>query len=404
MHTLLIADGRSAITRGWLRMLSAIEGRISLVSTFPCDAPEGAELLGVLPAGFAALAGGQVRITGQPAADGGANWKRTLLNTSRPLLRALRAYLAPLTLGKYQRRLAEICALAQPDLAHALRIPFEGMLAAVLPASIPLIVSIWGNDLTLHAPSSVLMAANTRRTLKRADGLLADATRDMRLAAEWGLPDSSPRLVLPGNGGLDFDLIQTALGEMRNQTPFDLPNGRPFVVNPRGFRPGSVHQDTFFESIPLVLKTVPDAFFVCTAMRGQPQAQGWVKKLGLENHVLLLPYLPQDDLWRLFSRSQVYLSLSSHDGTPNTFLEAAACGCFPVVGDIESLREWISDGENGLLVNPRDAQAAAEAVIRAIGDSQLREHARERNRALLAERADIRKVRQQYSAFISQIM
>jgi glycosyltransferase involved in cell wall biosynthesis len=320
------------------------------------------------------------------------------------LLRALRAYLAPLTLGKYQRRLAEICALAQPDLAHALRIPFEGMLAAVLPASIPLIVSIWGNDLTLHAPSSVLMSANTRRTLKRADGLLADATRDTRLAAEWGLPDSSPRLVLPGNGGLDFDLIQTALGEMRNQTPFDLPNGRPIVVNPRGFRPGSVHQDTFFESIPLVLKTVPDAFFVCTAMRGQPPAQGWVKKLGLENHVLLLPYLPQDNLWRLFSRSQVYLSLSSHDGTPNTFLEAAACGCFPVVGDIESLREWISDGENGLLVNPRDAQAAAEAVIRAIGDSQLREHARERNRALLAERADIRKVRQQYSAFISQIM
>lgn len=404
MHTLLIADGRSAITRGWLRMLSGIGARVSLVSTFPCDAPEGTELLDVLPAGYAALAGGQVRFAGQPAADGGANWKRTLLNTSRPLLRALRAYLAPLTLGKYQRRLAEICALAQPDLAHALRIPFEGMLAATLPTSIPLIVSIWGNDLTLHAPTSVLMAANTRRTLKRADGLLADATRDTRLAAEWGLPDSSPRLVLPGNGGLDFDLIQTALGEMRNQTPFDLPNGRPIVVNPRGFRPGSVHQDTFFESIPLVLKTVPDAFFVCTAMRGQPQAQGWVKKLGLENHVLLLPYLPQDDLWRLFSRSQVYLSLSSHDGTPNTFLEAAACGCFPVVGDIESLREWISDGENGLLVNPRNAQAATEAVIRAIGDSQLREHARERNRALLAERADIRKVRQQYSAFISQIM
>ena len=158
------------------------------------------------------------------------------------------------------------------------------------------------------------------------------------------------------------------------------------------------------EKIGLVLKSVPDAFFVCTAMRGQPQAQGWVNKLGLENHVLLLPYLPQGDLWRLFNRSLVYLSLSSHDGTPNTFLEAAACGCFPVVGDIESLREWISDGENGLLVNPRDAQAAAAAVTRAIRDSHLREHARERNRALLAERADMRKVRQQYSAFISQIM
>ena len=81
MHTLLIADGRSAITRGWLRMLSATGDRFSLVSTFPCDPPEGAELLSVLPAGFAALAGGQVRIAGQPAADGRINWKRALLNT-----------------------------------------------------------------------------------------------------------------------------------------------------------------------------------------------------------------------------------------------------------------------------------------------------------------------------------
>jgi len=403
MHILLIADGRSAITRGWIRMLGGMQVRVSLVSTFPCDPPEGIELLGVLPAGFAALAGGQVPITGQPEVVGRVNWKRALLNASRPMLRALRAYLAPLTLAKYRRRLADICAQAQPDLAHALRIPFEGMLTTDLPTSIPLAVSIWGNDLTLHARSSFLMAAQTRRTLRRADGLLADAARDTRLAAEWGLRDSSPRLVLPGNGGLDFDLIQASWAERQSHSPFDLPDGRPLVVNPRGFRPGSVHQDTFFKSIPLVLESVPDAFFVCTAMRGQPQAENWVNKLGLENHVLLLPYLPQSDLWRLFSRSQVYLSLSSHDGTPNTFLEAAACGCFPVAGDIESLREWISDGENGLLVNPLDAQAAANAVVRAIGDSQLRKQARERNQVLLAQRADICMVRQQYSEFISQL-
>ena len=72
----------------------------------------------------------------------------------------------------------------------------------------------------------------------------------------------------------------------------------------------------------------------------------------LEEHVLLLPYLDQQQLWQLFSRAQVYVSLSSHDGTPNTFLEALACGCFPVVGDIESLREWLEPERTGLLVDP----------------------------------------------------
>ena len=35
MHILLVADGRSPITRNWLRMLSGLDHTISLVSTYP---------------------------------------------------------------------------------------------------------------------------------------------------------------------------------------------------------------------------------------------------------------------------------------------------------------------------------------------------------------------------------
>ena len=80
-----------------------------------------------------------------------------------------------------------------------------------------------------------------------------------------------------------------------------------------------------------------------------------------------------------FSRAQVYVSLSSHDGTPNTFLEALACGCFPVVGDIESLREWLEPERTGLLVDPQDPQAAAQAVLSALRHPELRERARQGN-------------------------
>ena len=62
------------------------------------------------------------------------------------------------------------------------------------------------------------------------------------------------------------------------------------------------------------------------------------------------------------------ISAAIHDGTPNSVLESMALGCVPVVGDIESLREWIVDGENGLLMNPNNPSSIATGILRALRD------------------------------------
>ena len=82
------------------------------------------------------------------------------------------------------------------------------------------------------------------------------------------------------------------------------------------------------------------------------------------------------------------LSISTHDGTPNSFLEAIACGCFPIAGDIESLREWVTDGENGFLINPNDYKALANAILKALKDDELRYKARKLNREMIETRAN----------------
>jgi glycosyltransferase involved in cell wall biosynthesis len=65
-----------------------------------------------------------------------------------------------------------------------------------------------------------------------------------------------------------------------------------------------------------------------------------------------------------------------------------ACGCFPVVGDVESLREWIVPGGNGLLVDARRPEALAEAMITALSDSGLQQRAAQENARLIADRAE----------------
>lgn len=238
----------------------------------------------------------------------------------------------------------------------------------------------------------------TRKTLLRANGLVADTRRDTRLAAEWGFSTDKPSLVIPGSGGLDLAAIDQAV-DSAVTVPVRVKQAAQLVVNPRGFRPGSVRNDTFFSAIPLLLERLPETLFACFAMQGQPEAQEWVERLNIQKQVLLLPYLPQQAAWSIFHSAQVTVSVSQHDGTPNSLLEAMACGCFPIAGDIESLREWIEPGQNGLLVDPSSPQELADALEKALNDDALRSQAARMNRQIVEQRASRDVIQAQLSGF-----
>jgi glycosyltransferase involved in cell wall biosynthesis len=258
------------------------------------------------------------------------------------------------------------------------------MLSVATPDGIPLVVSTWGNDITLHAHGSFLMAHLTRRVLNRADGLITDTTRDIQLGYEWGFRLGKPILTVPGSGGIRLEEIETVSGS--ESLPEELPNA-PIIVNPRGQRPGSLRQDVFFQAIPEVLYKFPQAVFVCPSLRGDAESERLVDKLRIRSNTKLWPRLSQAQLWRLFHTSQIFVSPSIHDGTPNSLLETMACGCFPIVGDIESMREWVQSGINGLLVDATDSHSIANAIVQAISQPALRTKAAEYNAALIVERA-----------------
>jgi glycosyltransferase involved in cell wall biosynthesis len=401
MRVLLVADGRSPITRGWVRMLASAGVEVDLASTFPCAPFVGIRLLEVFPVAFGSFSGSQVDSgkTGNRRPSG----MRKLVGRFRSVLMGGRYTLGPATLPFYKKKFLRFFAHSNPDLVHGLRIPFEGMLSEYTPAGIPLVISIWGNDLTFHARGSKAMASRTRAVLARADGLLADAHRDIRLGGEWGFSAGKPTLVVPGGGGIDLAEIAAAL---RLPDPFAgmLPASRPLVVNPRGFRPGSVRNDTFFKAIPQVLKQAPDTVFACAGMQGQKEALDWVEKLGITESTLLLPFLPQAQLWRLFKRSLVSVSVSQHDGTPNSLLEAMALGCLPVVGDIESTREWVEDGKNGFVVDPGDPEALAGAILKSLGDAEFQKQAAKSNAEIIRVRAERGKAAGLVSYFYREVI
>ena len=399
-HILLIADGRSATTKRWIDMLHSLDFRVSLVSTYPLTSKPDIEQIFILPVAFSA-AGGDSKNSSldNPNNQAGKNWKKMLIQHARPIVMKVRYVLGPTTLSKYQQALLKIISETKPDLVHALRIPYEGMLASITPQEIPLLVSVWGNDFTLHANANRTMKNLTEQVMRRANGVLADVHRDINLAHQWGFSENKPSLVVPGGGGILFNEIEAA--KHVDIPNLNLPPDAPVIINPRGIR-AYAQTDVFFQSIPLVLKKLPNAIFLCPGMEGKPEAHQWVDRLRIKDHVFLLPTLPQDILWSTFHRSQISVSITTHDGTPNTLLETMACGCFPIVGDIESIREWITPGVNGFLVSPHSPQELSNAIITAYENPEIRRKAKKINKELVISRADSKLVRDYLALFYSK--
>jgi len=397
MHILLVADGRSPITLRWKESIRALGHRITLVSTFECQKPDGIDEMYVLPVAFSKVG------TGNRDSTGKASRRRRWVSTLRGFFLSARYYLGPLSVRLYARRYRKLVQKIKPDLVHALRIPYEGMLSAFTPPGVPLAISIWGNDLTLHAPRSPWMKALTRQTLARADGLHADAQRDLNLAHQWGFLADKPSLLAPSNGGIDLNLLNTQPEALPTGLEALIPPDYALVINPRGVRAYTC-TDTFFRAIPLVLERRPQTVFLCPGMAAESEANRWVQRLRLDQRTILLPSLSQPQLWGLFQRCPVSVSVTTHDGTPNTLLEAMGCGSYPIAGDLESLREWIVPGVNGLLVKPDNPQNLAEAIVTILDAPELCKQAADYNLKLIRARAEVGQVRPQLEVFYHWVL
>jgi len=401
MRLAYVADGRSPISRSWMTHFIEAGHEVHMVSTFDCQPLDGLASLGFMPVAFS-----RARRAVDDGATATSGPARRVIGVR--LMTTLRDWLGPLTIGPSARRLGGMLREIKPDLVHAMRIPFEGILAATSDPEAPLLISSWGNDFTLHATSNPVLGRQTRAAMARADGLHADCQRDLRLAWKWGFPRNRLQIVLPGAGGVRREVFYPA-GQpdkqdvSRRSRLADLPDSTPVVINPRGLR-AYVRNDTFFKAVPLILQSHPTAVFVCPGMGGASAAQSWVNRLGIAAHVKLWTRLTAQEMADVFRRAAVAVSPSEHDGTPNTLLEAMACGCFPVAGDLESVREWIEPGVNGLLVNPADPASVARAVSDVLSDEGMRKEAARRNQQIIADRADYARVMVAAESFYRQFL
>jgi len=99
------------------------------------------------------------------------------------------------------------------------------------------------------------------------------------------------------------------------------------------------------------------------------------------------------DMPQVYASASIFcLPTTYGEGVPTALIEAAACGRALVASDIPGCREVVTDGENGLLVPPKDAAALAEAIRRLLEDAPLRQRLAQAARQTAVERFSAQQV------------
>ncbi|MGE0876465.1 MAG: glycosyltransferase [Burkholderiales bacterium] len=335
---------------------------------------------------------------------GKAPWTALLCRPSiikRVVSRVLYADAAP---GKVRgvQRLVAVISSVKPHLAISLKMQNEGYAMARAHAfmhgklPMPWIHFSWGTDMEFfgqhpdHARQHVPLI---RDLLSRCDFHVADTERDLESARRLGFRGRTLGS-MPANGGFDLEVLSA----LRNAA-----SRRRDTVLVKGRHGGYVGRAL---NVVEAIRRAPEAFrpwrirFLMASDDVAAAASALRADTGLDCEAL--PRLRHDEIMGCFGRAAIAVSASEVDGTPGFLLEAMAMGAFPVHSDMSSLREWIRDGENGMLFPVNDIAALAARMVRALDDPGMRERAIGLNSHLIAERADRNRLRARVGRWVEE--
>jgi glycosyltransferase involved in cell wall biosynthesis len=113
----------------------------------------------------------------------------------------------------------------------------------------------------------------------------------------------------------------------------------------------------------------------------------------------------RDDMPAVYAgASIVVLPTVYGEGVPKTLIEAASCGRAVVTTDIPGCRDVCRDGVNGLLVAPQDDDALRAAVLRLVGDRELRARMGAAGRRMVEEEFSLEHVTSATLALYTELL
>lgn len=193
--------------------------------------------------------------------------------------------------------------------------------------------------------------------------------------------------VIAVSKGVERELAESGLRPAMIDT---IPNGidlTPYVPRQkrntgedrRGFLIGTVARlhrqkalDVMLEAFKLVLASEPTARFVIGGSGPlEDEVRAKIAELRLEAYVRMAGFVT--DVPGFLRALDIYALSSDYEGLPLAVLEAMAAGLPIASTAVGGVPEAVVDGQNGILVPPRQPKALAHAIVRLLVDPDMAE-------------------------------
>lgn len=262
-------------------------------------------------------------------------------------------------------QLVKIFGDLQPDVVHAHD-----------PMAVSLTAMALQMKTGLRQPPLVVASRRVDFHLKRhafskwkyshVDVFIAASRLIAAILVDDGVPAQTIEVV---HDGVDVDAIDRQ-PVVDAHGAFWLPHGAPIVGNVAALAPhkGQTH---LVAAAARVVRELPDTRFLIVGEGELREAlERQIHDLGLDRHVFLTGF--RTDALGLIKSFDVFAMSSVTEGLGSAVLEAMACGRAVVATRAGGIPEAVDDGRTGVLVPTHDPVAMAAAVIRLLGDVDLR--------------------------------
>jgi glycosyltransferase involved in cell wall biosynthesis len=212
---------------------------------------------------------------------------------------------------------------------------------------------------------------------------------DMFIAASRAIGDMliadgiEPARVVTVHEGIDVDRIDSQPPVNVHEALW-LPHHAPVVGNVGALVPHKGHRH-LIEAAHAVVQQLPDARFV---VFGEGELREHLEHLIHEHHLEKHVFLPgfRTDVVGCIKGFDLFVMSSVTEGLGTSVMDAMACRKAVVGTRAGGIPETVVDGRTGLLVEPRDSRALAEAIYRLLRDTPLRQQMGEAGYARVRER------------------
>ena len=232
--------------------------------------------------------------------------------------------------------------------------------------------------------------------LRRFDAVVAISAERCRSLHDFGVPSSKIATI---RNGIDTSAFRSAKPALAGA----LGNGGRRVVGVVARLVPEKGVQFLLRAAREVVAHYPDTLFLVVGSGPQrTELEELARDLGIAENVTFLGQ--QRDMPGIYAAMDIFVLPSLDEGLPMAVLEAQAAGKPVIATAVGGTPDVVRHNQNGLLVQPKEIPALRDAILRLMGDSDLRSQLGRNGEASVEKHFSSDAMASRYKAFYDQVV